>query len=232
MDVFYHRHVSVFPSEVYLLTISSPVLTYFLTLFYLAVSHASLYGGIWTRTVYKAPWFVEPSCTNLPRKLATKTVKEPYENPAFGAEDDEEDIVDHVLLSPPYALFASNSSDTDIERLSVPSTRFRAAPSPARSQESLRPQWAKQVYTRRGVDMPFPPMPVAQRFSRLVKSYWSTSTVPPTPPPKPNLPEPANLNGGFLDCHRASYGFFPEEVDDQDKPIQQSRMSQWVQARR
>lgn len=205
------------------------MLAYFLTLFYLAVSHVHVYGGIWTSTVYRAPWFVERVVPCAASKPSPKATNEPYENPAFSAHEDEADTGDRGLSAAFYAPFTGHLSDVDIERLSA--THFRAAPSPARSQESLRPQWAKRLTTRRGVDAPFATLPVAQPVPRLIKSFWSTSSLPPSPPAKPNLPEPANLNGGFLDCHRTSYGFFPEAVDDADKPIRQPRMSQWVQAR-
>ena len=210
------------------------VLTYFLTLFYLAVSHVSIYGGIWGTTVYQAPWFIERATTEdyIINKPHPKPGKQPWENPAFECHQDGDNVADRKCLAPPHAPFPGNPSDVDVERLSVPSIHFRSAPSPACSQESLRPQWAKRTNTRRGVDMPFAPLPVAQRVSRLIKSCWSASSLPPSPPPKPNLPEPSNLNGGFLDCHRTSYGFFPDRVEDVDKPIRQTRMSEWVQARR
>ena len=209
-------------------------MTYFLALCYLAVSHSSIYGGIWTTTVYRAPWFVEPSATNLARELPSKkaSLKEPYENPAFSAHEDEDDIGVRGQWVPPRAPFAGYATDADIERLSIPSPRFLDGSSRSRSEESLRPQWAKRVNTRRGVDMPFAPLPVAQRVSRLIKSCWSPITPPPPLPPKPSLPSPANLDGGFLDCHRTSYGFFPAGVDNVDEPIKQTRMSGWVHARR
>lgn len=213
------------------------MLAYFLTLFYMAVTHASRYGAIWTRTIYKAPWFVELDDNCIVEKPCRKATNaaEPYENPAFSAMEDEDIKINDYndTLIPPHAPYALKPGNVDLERLPISSAWFRAAPSPTQSQESLRPQWAKRVNTRRGVDKPFPPKPVGERpVFRPIKSHLSAPRLPPSPLPKPNLPEPANLNGGFLDCHRASYGLFPEGVDDANVPIQQPRLSQWLQARR
>ena len=53
------------------------------------------------------------------------------------------------------------------------------------------------------------------------------------PKTSPSLPEPAHLDDGFfVDCHRASYGHFPESVADEDLPVAQSARAEWVQARR
>lgn len=233
MDVIYHKYVCWFSKQWPTLTYCSPVLTYFLTLFYLAVSHSSTYPAIWTRTVYKAPWFVEPTLGALhTQHRAPKKEKEPYESPVFrGDDEDDEGDLGMLPLSSPHAPYMRNG---DIESASVASTHYRAPPPPARSQESLRPTWAKRVNTRRGIDTPFAAVPVAQRLSRLVKSYWSAPSAPPTPPPKVglDLPSEERLRGVFLDCHRASYGFFPESVADEDKPISQARLSEWVRARR
>lgn len=218
-------------------TASVLIIAYFLTLFYLSLSHSSVYGAFWTMTVYQAPWFVEPAIGIQPRTASPRASqpKEPWENPAFRAHEDVEDeqALNEVPLTPPVAPWSRNY---DPERLSAASSRLRAAPAPARSMESLRPAWAKRVNTRRGVDLPFAPAPVANRVSRLVKSFWSdTSASPPPPPPKPSslpsLPSPVVL-GGFVDCHRGSYGHFPETVADEDSPIEQPQRSEWVQARR
>ncbi|EKM55491.1 uncharacterized protein PHACADRAFT_256146 [Phanerochaete carnosa HHB-10118-sp] len=209
-------------------TSSILIMVYFLTLFSLALSHASVYGAFWQTTVYQAPWFVEPALGGSVNKPSKP--KEPWENPAFSAyeeedEKEEEDLGD-VSLTPPVVAWARKF---DLEGLYMPSAPLRA-----KSVESMRPAWAKRVNTRRGIDPPFAPAPVAQRVSRLVKSYWSGTSAPPTPPAKasPSLPRPSNLNGGFIDCHRASYGYFPDEVADEDQPIAQPKRCEWVQAHR
>jgi hypothetical protein len=194
------------------------------------VTHASSYAAIWHQSVHQVPWFIEPTFLHKPvSKTVRANVKEPYENPVFRGEYNEDDEVHLTLSNPSLAL---DSYNVDLERLSRSSTRQCIAPLPAESQESLRPMWAKQVGTRRGIDLPFAPVPVAQRVSRLVKSCWRTSSIaaPPPPPPKLDLRDSTSFNGGFLDCHRASYGFFPDSVPDQDKPIAQTRMNEWVQA--
>ena len=217
------------------------VLTYFLSLLYLAVTHMSAYIAIWHTTIHRAPWFVEP--TYMQRPVSSKSTnehpREPYENPAFRAEDHSDNHSDDDSVLPTRPRFVLNSREADLERLEGSQhdpDNYRSPPSPAHSADSLRPMWARQVSPRRGVDMPFAPLPVAQRFSRLVKSYWRASGTdeggPPVLPPKPSLPVPRDLDGGFLGFHRKSYGLFPDSVPDQDKPIAQPRRSEWVTARR
>ncbi|GJE95204.1 hypothetical protein PsYK624_113850 [Phanerochaete sordida] len=232
-------------------TTSFITIAYFLTLFYLALSHASVYGAFWQLTVYHAPWFVEPTLplahsgpTSKPPRPPQHKATEPWENPAFRHDDDEQDIGD-APLPPPLAPWAR-----DPEAHALPARR--TAPSPVQSTASLRPPWAQRVQTRRGVDPPFAPAPAASRLSRLVRSFWSASSAPPPSPPPPVPPKfaprplalrtspsplPAFVDsplpeGGFVDCFRGSYGYFPEAVVDEDSPIEQPRRSEWVRALR
>lgn len=205
---------------------------YFLTLIITATTHSTAYGAVWSATVSNVPWFVDTQLARISFPTAAATEKPasppkgPYENPVFHAQDNDEEA--EGPLAPPNLPFASHL-DYDLERQLGAHQLVQS-----HSQESLRPNWAKRVNTRRGVDLPFAPKPSAtQRISRVLKSYWSgVTTVPPTPPPKPSLPIPSNLNGGFIDCHRTSYGHFPDDVTDHDLPIAQTRLSEWVRAER
>ncbi|KAI0686734.1 hypothetical protein BC835DRAFT_440318 [Cytidiella melzeri] len=212
---------------------STILMIYFLTLFITSVSHSSTYGAVWWTTVYTMPWFENPYAVKVdfpassapPRPIPPRS---PYENPCFKAHDD------HLPLTPPSVPF-TKTYQTDLESFRS-ETRPRADSNltSTKSEDSCKPGWAKRVNTRRGVDPPFSPFPnAAKRISRALKSYWTgESTVPPTPPPKPSLPVPDNLNGGFIDCHRASYGHFPNDVDDMDLPIARTHMREWVKAER
>ncbi|KAI0341787.1 hypothetical protein BDW22DRAFT_275489 [Trametopsis cervina] len=212
---------------------STILMMYFLTLFITSVSHYGTYRGVWWTTVYNVPWFDNSHAVNVafPSEgpaIPAKDPSSPYENPVFRAHED------NLPLTPPHVPFAQRDN-IDLERAS------HSGNGSSVSLDSCRPVWAKSVKTRRGVDPPFSSIPgAAQRISRALKSYWSGATnVPPTPPPKPSLPLPDHLSSnsfmndsGFVDCHRASYGHFPHEVEDIDLPIARTHMKEWVKADR
>lgn len=206
------------------------VTVYFLTIFVIAVSHSSTYGGVWWTTVYNMPWFKDPETTkvNFP-SYTTESKSLPlvpvYQSPCF------DDAYLSGLLAPPKASFA-HSNHVDLESASH-AARPRTSSDPA-SIASQRPKWAKQANTRRGLDAPFSPFPnAAKRISGALKSLWSgTPTVVSTPPPsKTPLPVLGDFgNGEFNDCHRVSYGHFPSKVTNVDLPIARTHMKDWVKA--
>jgi len=213
---------------------------YFLVLFITATSHYGTYGAVWSTTVYNMPWFENPHAVKVdfyPRAAPLQVVRpkspEDYENPVFKAHEND-DEGHNLPLTPPSVPF-TQQYNVNIEACGILTrSRTSSEPTTTSNTEGSRPNWAKRVNTRRGVDLPFSPVPnAAKRMSRALKSYWSgATTVPPTPPPKPELPVPENLNGGFIDCHRASYGHFPEDVPDIDLPIARTHMTEWVKAER
>lgn len=77
---------------------------YFLSLFITATAHASVYGAVWSTTVYNVSWFEDAQNMKIdfPQEYRTKVQRVPYENPVFrGAEED-----DDAPLAPPNVLFA------------------------------------------------------------------------------------------------------------------------------
>ncbi|KAI0810899.1 hypothetical protein BC629DRAFT_1436876 [Irpex lacteus] len=224
---------------------SSIMLLYFLTLFIISASHYSTYRGVWWTTVYNMPWFGTSSDApstarkitfpepDIPRPMAPQS---PYENPCF------RDCTEDLPLTPPVAPWVSATyADLESQRASSDPRTSGA------SDGSRRPVWAKTVNTRRGVDPAFSPTPnPAKRISNALKSYWpraaagSTSAAgapPPTPPPKLDVPPPHTLHGhtlhgSFVDCHRSSYGHFPNDVQDVDLPIARTHMRDWITAER
>lgn len=203
---------------------------YFLTLVITATEHSSTHGAVWSSTVYTVPWFSNSEHiveVRFPQpELPPKAPGGPYENPVFRAADE-----DYEPFTPPSVPYAQ--ANIDIEKFAgVP---HMADPQHEGDRDGMRPNWAKRVNTRRGIDHPFATASTAaKRVSRVFKSYWSgvTTAVPPTPPPKPELPVPKNLNGGFIDCHRGSYGQFPDNVADHDLPIARTHLTEWVKAER
>ncbi|KAI0093528.1 hypothetical protein BDY19DRAFT_256851 [Irpex rosettiformis] len=208
---------------------SSILLLYFLTIFITSASHYSSYRGVWWTTVYNMPWFekgvVHPPRITFPEPSIPKPLppESPYENPCFGAYHET------APLSPPTVPWLK-SYHSELE-----SNNTRT--SSAKSDDSLRPMWARNAKNRRGVDPPFSPVPnTAQRISNAFKSHWSSSTgagpAPPPPPPKMEMPTPQKIRGSFVDCHRTSYGHFPTDVQDVDLPIARTHMREWVRAER
>ena len=214
------------------------VLLYFLTIFITSVSHYSEYRGVWWITVYNMPWFdihtgdshpPSPRITfpepDIPRPPPPKS---PYENPCFSQHEESP-------IAPPVAPWVSDAYRNTLSSSNYSSYPGTGSEHPTmRSEASRRPAWAKTVNTRRGVDPPFSPFPnTTQRISGAIKSLWPGGAPPPTPPPKMEFPVPLHReHGSFVDCHRSSYGRFPQDVGDVDLPIARTHMKEWVTAER
>lgn len=216
---------------------SCTVVVYFLTLLVTAFSHWKSYGGIWSATVYNVPWFVErelpantkhvsirPISMPTPPKPFKLKSSLPYESPVFHPMEDD-------ILSPPKAPW------TDVEKGSL-ETRPKLLVHES-SKESLRPTWAKSLRVRRGVDQPFAmprAPPKARPITAILKSYWYGSATPAPPPKSTHLILPNfnhsfdSLDGEHSHSVRSSYHQFPESVADPDQPIEQRRLSEWIQA--
>lgn len=186
------------------------------------ISHYWVYGGIWAMSVYDVPWF-------SPRDDFTQVCMQPsrktsqyIEEPAVKSVYDVYDY-DHAASPTP----------------STPDTLFNychaEAPRALRlvhhqSQETLRPTWAKNIQTRRGVDQPFA-LPGAKHISRMIAACIPDSRLSVPPKAQMRSYELPKLDLDFNMTPRyPSYSQFPESVHDEDKPVNAQRLSQWVRA--
>lgn len=178
---------------------------YFLTLFYLALAHSSVYGAIWHTTIYHAPWFIDPVVRMTAANRLPKMSYEPELGGVLRGQALESTVVQQspteVPTTPPPA---PSSQDPRLPRSSLASSRPRSArsrvqsvenarprsePTPARSVESLRnrsaPSPARSVESLRPVWAKRMParravdVPFPQR--PVEESYWSGPTAPPSP---------------------------------------------------
>src|ERR1700722_3025570 len=187
------------------------VFGYFLLLFVTAVTHAGTYPAIWSTTVYSVPWF-------------------------------ESDVFDSASIPPSKAEFVQ-----DNDRSSTKSVSVTDVETGQKEDEKNKP--APRPSIRRGIDYPFirkvpasshrnPPPPIA--------------LSPPKPPKKDNVPESPGgsryvedfrdsrlpVTPGLSDT--ISYyepplggdrmSAFPLGVDDYNKPIPLTHLSEWLRA--
>jgi hypothetical protein len=184
---------------------------YFLLLFVTAVTHAGTYPAIWSTTVYSVPWF-------------------------------EPDVFDSASIPPSKAEFVQ-----DNDRSSTKSVSLTDVESGQKEDEKNKP--APRPSIRRGIDDPFirkVPAPSHRNPPPAI------ALSPPKPPKKDNVPESPGgsryvedfrdsrlpVTPGLSDT--ISYyepplggdrmSAFPLGVDDHNKPIPLTHLSEWLRA--
>lgn len=195
---------------------------YFLALYMSAISHYWVYGGVWTTTVYNVPWFSKRDIAD-DFHFESPPTKISHDLEKLEVKSDNEKHVYDVALTPttpmsPISLF-------NYSHFSLPPRGIKVPPLVhASSKGTLRPDWAKTVNTRRGVDQPFT-LPGAKHLSRIFKACMLDTA--PAPPPKTYILPQLNLD---LTPRYPSYSHFPESVYDENKPVTSQRLSQWIRA--
>lgn len=231
-------------SPCHLLTIAV-VLLYLFGLIGVTSAHSSSLADVWGAAVTAVPWFEmtqRPGSSTSGRTLFDRKdpERQDYESPVF--KDDE-------------SLYSEESSKPQLNWKPAgfirPSLTAISISAPfSKSMESFRPQWAKDVKPRRGVDAPFlAPSNSQKSAAPRMKSHWSSTTAstysPPVVPPKTRSPLGRQRSGDTMveipsemslpvispsPSRPISYGIFPEDVQDPDKPIKPCHRSEWIRA--
>ena len=220
-------------------------------------------ADIWTASVREVPWFVGPSTSleYTPRVARTEKTREPdvldikrmsfhYPTPIFtqfakALPPPPNPESRRASTAPPSPIWPHRQSTSEtlppsppVDRRPTWTSRLFAntrPPSIARkpSNESMRPNWAKRVSPRRGVDAPFAMPSPPSRFSfrqpvlppvrplrpLKLKSSWSQTTVN-SPPPVPALPQKAVVVGGpALPDHSPTGSFYIDLERDAVVPV-------------
>ncbi|GBE82024.1 predicted protein [Sparassis crispa] len=166
--------------------ISSSLFTiYFLGLFSLAVTHSSIYPGIWATSVAAVPWFSETETTPVNDSRSSldsfrdeKRKSFIYESPVFkgltGAAHVPPQAAPSRILRPAKRVSSvydnpvfgeyTGAADEEARTASFFSYVFVGPPRQISSpipvlinnSGSDRPPWARAIETRRGLDKPFP----------------------------------------------------------------------------
>ncbi|KAL6305404.1 hypothetical protein BKA93DRAFT_825095 [Sparassis latifolia] len=161
------------------------VTIYFLGLFSLAVTHSSIYPGIWATSVTAVPWFSETETTpvndlrsSLDSFRDEKRKSFIYESPVFkgltGAAHVPPQAAPSRILRPAKRVSSvydnpvfgeyTGAADEEARTASFFSYVFVGPPRqisspipvPINNSGSDRPPWARAIETRRGLDKPFP----------------------------------------------------------------------------
>ncbi|KAH9901077.1 hypothetical protein C8Q73DRAFT_229834 [Cubamyces lactineus] len=198
---------------------STLTLLYSFSLLTTAITHMSLIPGVWTYSVHEVPWFTAPS-DNVESRMPSPEKAQKFEDEIKHAFHFSTPIFEqHAKVLPKSPVSPATPPIWQARRSSVPTldvlaskrttwtNRIFSGASPLtykRSNESLRPSWAKRSAGRRGVDHPFAvaaprpaPLPTVKPLRTLkLKSCWSPSTAsshshtafsprsPPAVPPK------------------------------------------------
>ncbi|KAH7877559.1 uncharacterized protein C8R40DRAFT_1168287 [Lentinula edodes] len=194
---------------------SLTMLGYFFILFVSAMTHASFEEEIWTKPVCQVKWF---GYTNS--RLRSSDVSNPRELP--GLENDS------------WARYLDGIESSGVRKARHPVTDPEKAP------------WAS-THVRRGRDSPFrTPIKREDSDNSDTSSDSSFSLGARDSAPLPPLPLNVQVKGSksvagsrFIERFRESQTLsrptrpvidFPHEVDDHDKPIPLTRLSQWIRA--
>ncbi|KZT11251.1 uncharacterized protein LAESUDRAFT_754917 [Laetiporus sulphureus 93-53] len=213
---------------------ASTVLMYLFAFIGIVAMHARVQGAIWGCTVTSVAWF------GLQRS--------PYGNSDFkDAERNFYELKDDEVRRAVSSVFGHDPFTDQAEKGATVVRGLTISAPQSKSVESFRPQWAKDVEPRRGVDPPFcSPPPKSPGVVQKVKSYWSATTAsiygaPPLPPKARTIASrgyPRRSVGSELSLpmiastpsRPISYGIFPEDVADPDVPIQTHRRTEWIRA--
>lgn len=224
------------------------VLLYLFGLIGITSAHSTSLADVWGAAVTSVPWFEvlqrpESSASGRTLSYPKDPESQDFENPVF--KDDESLCFDEsakpLSTWKPAAGFIRPS--LTVVSISAPFSK---------SVEGFRPEWAKDVKPRRGVDAPFLAPNTSQKSAAprmKMKSHWSSTTAstyaPPVLPPKTRSPLGRQRSGdGMVEIpsqmslpvispspsRPISYGIFPEDVQDPDMPIKSCRRSNWIRA--
>ncbi|OCH95032.1 hypothetical protein OBBRIDRAFT_788769 [Obba rivulosa] len=171
--------------------LSSSILVVYLLMLTTSVAAHRRIPAIWRASVYAVPWFMSPllpiSNDQRPPKTRARESTTWAGHPVWSAHEDENDAQE-VPLTPPGLLRDPSVSEKTPDSSSGP----RAG---SVNSQGRRPQWAKKIALRRGLDQPFavriPPTP-------FEKSVWSATTARGTPRPPPKCATRSDL-GPFAD---------------------------------
>ncbi|KAI0665119.1 hypothetical protein C8Q70DRAFT_32016 [Cubamyces menziesii] len=180
---------------------STLTLIYSFSLLTTAITHMSLIPGVWTYSVHEVPWFTAPS-DHLESRMPSPEKARKFEDEIkhSSAHFPTPIFEQHAKVLAKFPVSPTTPPIWQSRRSSVPTIDVTASKRTTwtnrifsgasaltykRSNESLRPSWAKQSAGRRGVDHPFAvaapkpaPLPTIRPLRTLkLKSCWSPSTA-------------------------------------------------------
>ena len=219
------------------------VLLYLFGLIGITSAHTSSLGDVWGSAITSVPWF---GTMQRPGSSASS-------NTLFERKDPERQDYESPVFKDDESLYSDESAKPKPAGFIPPSLSAISISAPfSKSVDSFRPQWAKDVKPRRGVDAPFLAPSNSQKSAAPVlrmKSHWSSTTAstyaPPVLPPKTRSPLGRQRSGDAMleipsqmslpvispsPSRPISYGIFPEDVQDPDKPIKPCHRSEWIRA--
>ncbi|VDC06005.1 unnamed protein product [Peniophora sp. CBMAI 1063] len=220
------------------------MLSYFLTILGLAIGHMRTEPGIWTKSLYKVPWFDSDRVSKFPPVLPPlnkhESTRLSFLSRRHSLSVFPEDVEQSAGGTP-----AERPSAPEPKTPKTPSSMFNTMPLFKRtdSSDQSRPWWARVRDIRPGIDVPFPRV---LRFSTLSMSRTPRGSAdqgqPPAVPPLPATQDP-----GIDDFGQRYISFFPGErrpsqrvpdsastghhmAYDPDRPLPRPPRSEWVRA--
>ncbi|KIM55884.1 hypothetical protein SCLCIDRAFT_80752, partial [Scleroderma citrinum Foug A] len=207
------------------------ILVYCLTICFTASAHAPSIPNIWTMPVSSVPWFSDDS--KVPASSSeVLPEKDPKTFSRFSSASGESCAVTRYIAERWGKLSGA-------ERQSHSPSNPMLFPRGHQSADTTRPNWARQIEARRGVDVPFakpPSMPAVRKVQAIQPTPLPTVLAKAVAMPRDShyvevcRESEMKLSDGRSSLTLQTPGLFPKGTADPDLPIPLPHLSQWIRA--